>query len=219
VFATGGTGVYSYNWSPSGTLDNPAVFNPSATPMETTTYNVEVTNKQNTINGSSTVTVVPAPAVPVISISTDHLVSSLATGYQWHNSQGLIAGATSQSYYPSHTESYYVVTSNSEGCESQPSNAIYYGFVDTKTSDENSLSIYPNPFTDLLNIDYHILSAGNVKIALYNSIGKEIAVIADGLISSGNHHDLYNGKLLPAGVYYCKIFSNDGVQITKVVKN
>jgi hypothetical protein len=41
----GGSGQYSYLWSPATTLNNPAILNPLATPTDTTVYMLKVTDK------------------------------------------------------------------------------------------------------------------------------------------------------------------------------
>ena len=59
AIVTGGAGNYTYLWEPVETLDNPAIYNPIATPTEDeTTYHVTVTDGDgNTISGEVTVTV------------------------------------------------------------------------------------------------------------------------------------------------------------------
>ena len=41
----GGSGEYEYSWSPAATLDNSTTINPLATPLDTTTYLLTVTDK------------------------------------------------------------------------------------------------------------------------------------------------------------------------------
>ncbi|MFH0864576.1 MAG: gliding motility-associated C-terminal domain-containing protein, partial [Bacteroidota bacterium] len=54
--ATDGTSPYTYNWNPPSTLDNPLVQNPVASPLETTTYTIIVTDA-NGCSSTDTVTV------------------------------------------------------------------------------------------------------------------------------------------------------------------
>ena len=44
VVVFGGSGNYSYSWSPPSTLNNPSLINPVATPADTTTYVLTVTD-------------------------------------------------------------------------------------------------------------------------------------------------------------------------------
>jgi hypothetical protein len=219
IFASGGTGVYSYSWTPASTLNNAAVYNPIASPLETTTYNVHVTSSFSTADASVTVNVEPAPEAPVVTVETDHLVSSATSGNQWYNSQGSISGATAQTYFPASTDTYFVISSSTAGCESDASNEVLFGFTGKITLAENDFKVYPNPFTGILNLEYNLKSAGQIKIVLYNSLGNEVGIIEEGAKTAGNHKTTFDGSQLPAGVYYCKIFSNDNVQMAKVVKN
>ena len=219
IFATGGTGVYSYTWTPANSLNFSNIFNPIATPLETTNYNVLVTSSFFSASGDVTVNVEPIPPTPLVSVTADHLVSSATVGNQWYNNQGLIAGATSQTYYPANTNVYYVVVTNGAGCQSEQSNQVVFGFTNTNTTTASSFSVFPNPFSGKLYIEYIVQTAGNVKIVLYNSIGSEITVIEESEQISGNHKIIFDGSKLPAGIYYCKIFSNEGILQAKVIKN
>ena len=219
AFATGAMGAYSYVWTPASTLSNAGIFNPLASPPETTTYEVQVTSALLTTSASVTVNVEQAPATPVIAVVSDHLVSSVMQGNQWYNSQGLIAGATSQVYYPTHTETYHAIASSNAGCQSASSNEIVFGFTGTNPTVENDFSVYPNPFTGKLYIEYTVKSAGPVKIVIYNAIGTEISIVEESVKAAGNHKVVFQGSQLPAGVYLCKIVSGDQVQIAKMVKN
>jgi hypothetical protein len=182
-------------------------------------YNVEVKSLLLTANSQITVTIEPAPAAPVVSTVSDHLVSSATEGNQWYNSQGPIAGATAQTYYPEHTETFYVVASSNAGCQSASSNEVVFGFTGNKPKADNSFDVYPNPFNNRIYIDYSIKTAGYTRILMYNSIGNEVAIVEEGEMAAGNHKAIFNGSELPAGVYYCKIFSGDSVLFAKVIKN
>lgn len=218
VFATGGTGVYNYVWTPATTLSNPALFNPVATPTETTTYNVLVTSSFFNTNAGITLTVEPVPAVPTVTVSGDHLVSSATEGNQWYNSQGMIQGATSQTYFPVHTDTYSVTANSVAGCQSAMSNQVLFGFTGTETCLENSFSVYPNPFAGVLKIEYTVQTTGHIRIVMYNSIGTEVGIIDEGARTSGNHSNIFDGSNLPSGVYYFKFQNGDTVKVAKVVK-
>ncbi|MBN2350457.1 MAG: T9SS type A sorting domain-containing protein [Bacteroidales bacterium] len=58
--ATGGYGDYSYLWSPSTDIDNPALSNPLVTPASTTIYSVSVTDAKGCTNSDNiSITVIP----------------------------------------------------------------------------------------------------------------------------------------------------------------
>ncbi len=55
---TGGSGPYTYAWSNAGTLDNPAIGNPIATPTSTTTYVLSLTDNSGCVAVDTTVVTV-----------------------------------------------------------------------------------------------------------------------------------------------------------------
>jgi len=220
AFATGGSGNYSFAWTPSETLNNPAIFNPVANPETSTTYQVVVTSGLFTTSSDITVNVHPMPATPVISNQGTYLRSSSETGNQWYDSQGLIEGATSQDYTPLHTDSYYVVVTNELGCSSEPSNELYFGFTGIPSANPASaLNAYPNPFTNTLRIDYRISETTDVTVSICNAYGKEVISLNEGTKTAGIYSLEINSKQLAAGVYYCRLLTNQPLQVIKVIRN
>lgn len=61
AIATGGDGTFTYSWSPTGSLDDATIPNPTATPNRTTTYTCSVSSAGQTASGSCTVTLVCPP--------------------------------------------------------------------------------------------------------------------------------------------------------------
>jgi gliding motility-associated-like protein len=71
TFASGETRPLAYQWSPSDGLDDPTIFNPNASPLQTTTYTVTATTEEGcTASASVTVTVLPPKDVEMPSIFT-----------------------------------------------------------------------------------------------------------------------------------------------------
>ena len=65
--ATGGSTPYTYLWTPSTGLNNPAISNPLASPTETTTYTLTVTGN-NVCSGSDLITVAVASVAHTLNI-------------------------------------------------------------------------------------------------------------------------------------------------------
>lgn len=63
-----GTGPYSYSWTPTTGLSDPAISNPVANPSATTWYKITVTDLSTTIQASDSVliTVIPLPSKPSV---------------------------------------------------------------------------------------------------------------------------------------------------------
>ncbi len=220
AFATGGSGNYSYVWTPASSLSDPTIFNPIANPTESTDYQVVVTSGLFTSSGNILIEMAEIPATPAITNQGTYLMSSSSTGNQWYNSQGMIEGENGQNFTPTHTDAYYVIVTNTAGCPSLPSNELYFGFTGIQPSVANQgLKAYPNPFGSLLSIEYSVTETSDVRIAMFNAIGDEITSIAEGVKTPGIYKLKIETTNLSNGVYYIKRFSGNDIQVLKVVHN
>lgn len=68
---------------------------------------------------------------------------------------------------------------------------------------------YPNPFNPKTVIGYQLSVIGNVKITVYDILGKEVAVLVNEEKSAGEYKTEFNGSNLSSGVYYYKLILTD----------
>lgn len=61
---------------------------------------------------------------------------------------------------------------------------------------------YPNPFNPSTNIRFAIPENSNVKLAVYNASGKEVAVLVNGRLNTGVYEADFNARGLSSGIYY-----------------
>ena len=64
---------------------------------------------------------------------------------------------------------------------------------------------YPNPFNPITKIKYGLPKNGNVKLTVYDELGKEVAVLADGYAQANTYEAVFDATNLPSGVYYYKL--------------
>ncbi|MBK8944501.1 MAG: T9SS type A sorting domain-containing protein [Ignavibacteriae bacterium] len=69
---------------------------------------------------------------------------------------------------------------------------------------------YPNPFNPVTAIKYSIPSnlkseTSNVKIVVFDILGKEIATLVNEKQNSGNYEVNFDGNSLPSGIYFYKL--------------
>jgi len=76
---------------------------------------------------------------------------------------------------------------------------------------------YPNPFNPSTNIKYSVPEAGNVKIAVYNLVGEEVAVLKDGFTQAGTFEVTFDASNLSSGVYLYKLQSANSVMTKKMM--
>jgi hypothetical protein len=211
AFAMGGTGSFTYEWQPTTGLSNPNISNPVASPVANTTYYVIVNDGENTITDEIAVTVNPTPATPTISQSGSNLISSATNGNQWYDSNGLIEGATSQTYMPDTTDDYYVIVTSEFGCTSEASNIYHFAYTGIISIEAGQkVNVYPNPFTSRFTIDYSLSTSSDVKFTIYNMHGQLITVVEDGVAkSTGNHRIIFDADKFNTGLYYIKIETSE----------
>ena len=67
------------------------------------------------------------------------------------------------------------------------------------------LGAHPNPFSTSTSIRYHLAEAGAVELAVYNTLGQRVALLADGQQEGGAHEALFEASALPGGVYFYRL--------------
>ena len=87
--------------------------------------------------------------------------------------------------------------------------------IDPVSSLGNSLIIYPNPASNLLNIRYNA-GVSQVRISLSDMTGREVAVISD-KFQQGAQQVSYNTSTLPKGLYFVRI-QNGSESVTRKIE-
>ncbi len=103
----------------------------------------------------------------------------------------------------------------------QTSTCPHYITTGTKSSDELPvfLSIYPNPASDRIFMQYYTADKGIVDIKLYDMGGKVVQSFDQGEKDKGVYQTILCIAALPNQTYYVEINSPGGSSRTKIVKN
>jgi len=152
----GGTGGYTYSWTSDPAGFTSTVQNPVVVPVETTIYMVEVTDGDETTNGSVTVSVNPLPVITLgdwpdmlcnVGVPPVQL-TALPEGGTYSGpgvtSTGLFDPATADLGYNMVTYTY----EDGIGCENFEQDSIYVDDcvgINELGADEISVNLYPNP--------------------------------------------------------------------------
>ena len=67
------------------------------------------------------------------------------------------------------------------------------------------LGAFPNPFNRSATIAYSVGDRTEVELAVYNSLGQRVAVLAQGTVEAGRHEAVLDGASLPSGVYLYRL--------------
>jgi hypothetical protein len=76
---------------------------------------------------------------------------------------------------------------------------------------------YPNPFNPSTRILYTLRTTGQVRLSVFDLLGREIAVLVDAVQQAGEHNATFRGEGLPSGVYFYKLHSAEGTSTMKMV--
>jgi hypothetical protein len=218
---SGGSGNFSYQWSPEEGLSNPSVASPDASPQSTTHYTVEISDllTGSLLSKEITISVRETPETPIVNQVGLSLVSDALFGNQWYNDDGIIEGATNQVYYPQSTNNYYTIVTNANGCPSDSSNVIYFQatYIDELVA-QGSLRVYPNPTNGMINIDFITENAEAPAIQVYNAFGQLMTTkLEESLKRTGSYTITYDMSALPGGVYYFKFIGMNRVINKKII--
>ena len=64
---------------------------------------------------------------------------------------------------------------------------------------------YPNPFNPSTKITYSVPSTGKVRLAIYDILGNQIALLVDATKNYGTYTVNFNAKSLSSGIYFYKL--------------
>lgn len=66
---------------------------------------------------------------------------------------------------------------------------------------------FPNPFNPSTTITYQIPHEGSVSLRVFNVLGKEVALLAEGTHQAGEHRVRFDASALTSGVYFYRLQS------------
>jgi hypothetical protein len=80
-----------------------------------------------------------------------------------------------------------------------------------------SLSCAPNPFNPSTRIAFTLPKAGKTTLAVYDVLGREVAVLVDQKLTAGEHAAYFDGSRLASGIYFCTLHAGEQVVTRKMV--
>jgi hypothetical protein len=97
-------------------------------------------------------------------------------------------------------------------------NSVVSNIIDTQTNSIISVSLFPNPASDLLTLNFVLKGNENVDIELFNLSGTSLIAIQDEGHTGLNSLSIPLNKLQIAGVYFVKIKTKDVLETLKLIK-
>ncbi len=71
--------------------------------------------------------------------------------------------------------------------------------------DDMTVANYPNPFNPVTVIAYRLLEPGRVRLAIYDVLGRQVAVLVNGHAHPGRHTATFDGAGLASGIYLVRL--------------
>ncbi|MFT5144913.1 MAG: hypothetical protein ACI80V_003642 [Rhodothermales bacterium] len=78
---------------------------------------------------------------------------------------------------------------------------------------------YPNPFSASTTIGFSLADPGPVRVTVYDLVGRQVATLADRIMSVGTHHVTWNARTgdFADGVYYYRLQTATGQKVRTLV--
>ena len=219
VHLDAGPGYASYLWSHGSTTQ-------VVTVIESGEYTVIVLDGNGCIDSSMVadpVVVTVWDPEPLVDVNGDVLSVSNAgsfVGFQWFHNGNPIPGATSSSYEidPTGSGNYMVCVVDDQGCEG--CSFVYEMTCCVGIEEANfdgDVSVYPNPNNGEFTVEVELLQQRDLSIGLYDMIGKQIW-LDDAIGATSQLRKQYDLSEMPDGVYFLRIYADDQMTVTKLIK-
>ncbi|MEM8598764.1 MAG: T9SS type A sorting domain-containing protein, partial [Bacteroidota bacterium] len=78
------------------------------------------------------------------------------------------------------------------------------------------LDTYPNPTSGAATVRFGLESTSDVRVAVYDALGREVAVLAEGVREAGWHSAVLSGADLSSGVYVVRVEAGADIATRRV---
>jgi len=90
--------------------------------------------------------------------------------------------------------------------------------ISTEIPSKYSLSQnYPNPFNSMCNVQFSMSNAGNVKLVVYDIMGREVQTLVNERLNAGTYETTFDGTMLTSGVYFYKLVTDGFTETKKMI--
>ena len=121
---------------------------------------------------------------------------------------------------PLYTSLKFAGTAQSEDLTITPTNGILQVLKSTMGEvNGNSIQVFPNPTTSDITVTFKVEETTHANLSVFDVVGRKVITILDGQLPDGQY--TYNENLgqLEPGLYMVTLMlDNDGVKVSKVVK-
>ena len=76
---------------------------------------------------------------------------------------------------------------------------------------------YPNPFNPTTNIKFSLPTSGQVRLTIYDAVGREVATLVNNELSAGSHNIEWRAQGMASGIYLYRIVAGNFVKVNKML--
>jgi hypothetical protein len=76
---------------------------------------------------------------------------------------------------------------------------------------------FPNPFNPSTSISFDLPEMSDVKLAVYNTVGQEVAVLVNSSLQAGIYTYVFDASSVPSGIYFYRIRAGEFVETKRMV--
>ena len=156
------------------------------------------------LSSATTMDMYLTPLAPIVSLVGNSLITNATGIINWYGPNGIIVGATTDTYTPTMPGYYYATVSNL-GCTSPSSNILQIVILEVNNLNTDILKIFPNPSKGQITFDWGTQTA-NVNIDIYNVFGQKVAHEQ----LKNEYSKTFDLSALPNGNYFAHIIDADG---------
>ena len=99
----------------------------------------------------------------------------------------------------------------------EPNAPVSIESSDTETPESLILmSAYPNPFNSSSNIEVKVPQVVNLRLSIFDAMGRRILTLHDGVLSNGTHNFVWDAENAASGVYMVVSETSDITEILKI---
>jgi alpha-tubulin suppressor-like RCC1 family protein len=216
TLVSGGTGPYTYSWSPGGNTTATVSGIPAGC------YTVLVSDA-NVCTASDTVCITEPSAVTLSTTVTDASCFSCNDGSILANASGG-TGAYTYTWIPAGPNNlspgiYTVCATDANGCSTctidTVSSPVSVPFI---SATSGYSVVHPNPFTEKTTISFSVPAAGRTILKVYDAMGREVETLFDAEARPGKTYAVvFDGTSYSEGIYTYSITS-DKINETKRIE-
>jgi flagellar hook assembly protein FlgD len=76
---------------------------------------------------------------------------------------------------------------------------------------------YPNPFNATTTINYTLPLAGDVRLQVYDIMGRVVATLENGIVPAGYYKGTWNAQGMPSGLYFVRLSTDQFSETMKMM--